>query len=66
MARSAELLSDAPEDFLGESRILHGASQHHAADHRRCPKDGFFSGRLFSQKDGGATGAPLGAPLLRG
>ena len=41
--RSAELLSDAPEDFVGEPRILHGASQYYATDHRRCPKDRFFS-----------------------
>ena len=40
--RSAELLSDALKDFVGESRILHGASQYYATHHRRCPKDGFF------------------------
>ena len=41
-ARSAELLSDAAEDFVRESRILHGASQYYATDHRCCLKDGFL------------------------
>jgi hypothetical protein len=41
-ACSAELLSDAAKDFVGESRILHGAGQYNATDHRRCPKNGLF------------------------
>jgi hypothetical protein len=40
-ACSAELLSDAAKDFVGESRTLHGARQYYATDHRRCPKNGF-------------------------
>src|SRR5215472_17478286 len=42
-ARLAELLSNAPKDFLREPRILHGASQYYATDHRRYLKNGFFS-----------------------
>src|SRR5215469_2888880 len=38
--RSTELLSDAPEDFVRESRILHGASQYHAAEQGRGPLAG--------------------------
>ena len=30
------------KDFVRKSRILHGTSQYHATDHRRCLKDGFF------------------------
>ena len=44
-ACSAELLSDAAKDFVGESRVLHSAGQYYATDHRRCPKNGFFPGR---------------------
>ena len=40
-ARSAELLSNALKNFVGQSLILHGASQYYAADHRRCLKYGF-------------------------
>src|SRR5215472_18755728 len=40
--RSAELLSHTVKNFVGESRIPHGASQYYATDHRRCPKDRFF------------------------
>jgi len=29
-------------NFVGQSVILHGASQYYAADHRRCLKYGFF------------------------
>src|SRR5271166_601483 len=39
---SAELLSDAAKDFVGESRILHGAGQYYATDQRRYPKDGYL------------------------
>jgi len=35
-------LSNALENFVGQSVILHGASQYYATDHRRYPKDGFF------------------------
>src|SRR5713101_2631842 len=41
-ARSAELLSNALMNFVGQSVILHGASQYYAADHRGCLKYGFF------------------------
>jgi hypothetical protein len=41
-ARSAELLSDAPKDFVGESRISHGASHYYATERCGCPEDGFF------------------------
>ena len=41
-ARSAEFLSNALKNFVGQSVILHRASQHYAADHRRCLKYGFF------------------------
>jgi hypothetical protein len=30
------------QNFVGQSVILHGASQHYAADHRRCLKYHFF------------------------
>jgi hypothetical protein len=42
-ARSAELLSNALKNFIGQSVILHGASQYSAADHCRRLKYGFFS-----------------------
>ena len=38
-ARSAELFSDTPKDFVRESSILHGASQNDSADLRGCLKD---------------------------
>jgi len=31
-----KLLSDASNDFIRESRILDGASQYYATQHRRC------------------------------
>ena len=34
-ARSAEHLSNALKNFVGEPGILDGASQHYATDHRR-------------------------------
>jgi len=46
----AELLSHAPKDFVQESLILHGASQHDATDHRRHAKDGFFPVPSFSSE----------------
>src|SRR5579859_5081926 len=38
-SRSAEFLSDAPKDFVRESRILHCARQYYATHHRRDLKD---------------------------
>src|SRR5215467_13162573 len=50
-ARSAELLSDAFENLIRESRVLHGASEYHATEQRRCPKDGFFPVPIFHGKN---------------
>src|SRR5258705_10893050 len=41
-SRSAELLSDTHKNLIREPRVLYGASQHDATDHRGGLKDGFF------------------------